>query len=138
MLEQSDCRISECPFLLPLPTSHFDGLMITSIVTENTTEIVHPAMIPIVRHCHALVSTNPILWSILKFAHFVLKMGFNMILVAFSTQKKKKSTRRGLYGAEPNASSRSITLHVSWLDDQNTLRSHVALYFVQMCQEVGS
>ena len=89
MLKQSESIISECPFfLLPLPTSHFDGLMITSIVTENATEIVHPAMIAIFRRCHALVSTNPILWSILNFAHFVSKMGFNMISVAFCTQKE--------------------------------------------------
>lgn len=63
-------------FLPPLPTSHFDGLMITSIVTENATEIVHPAMIAIFRHCHALVSTNPILWSILNFCTFCLEDGF--------------------------------------------------------------
>lgn len=54
--------------------------MITSIVIVNATEqIVHPAMIPIFRHCHGLVSINPMLRSILNLANFVLKMGFDVV-----------------------------------------------------------
>lgn len=61
-------------------TNHTDGPLITSIVSVNATaETVHPAMIPISRHCHALVSTNPMLQSILNFAHFVLKIEYNAI-----------------------------------------------------------
>lgn len=63
--------------------------MITSIVIVNATwEAVHPAKIAIVKHCHALVSANLLLWGTLHFAHFLSKIGFNMFLVAFGTQKK--------------------------------------------------
>lgn len=63
--------------------------MITSIVIVNATwEAVHPAKIAIVKHCHALVSANPPLWGTLNVSHFLLKIGFNMFLVAFGTQKK--------------------------------------------------
>lgn len=90
-------------------------------------QIVHIPMIPIFRRCHAVVSTNPMLWRILNLAHLVLRMGLNTACGGI-LYEQKKSTHRRLYGAEPNASSRSITQHVFWLDN---MRSHVVLYFGQ-------
>lgn len=103
-----------CLFSCLLPsTNHTDGPVITSIVSVNATgEIVHPATIPIFRHCHGLVSTNPILWSILNFAHFALKIEYNAIFGCIWYREEIKIYPQGLCGAQPND---SVPLHSMFL-----------------------
>lgn len=78
----------------------YDGLMITSWMLKGQT--VHFPVIPIFRHCYALVSTNPTSQSILNSAHLVLRMGLNA--ACGSILCKQILPTDSLHGPEPNAS----------------------------------
>lgn len=78
LMEQSHCRIFAWLFWIKCPFCSKKPLWWTNDYPLNAMgQIVHIAMIPIFRHCHAVVSTNPMLWSILNLAQLVLRMGLN-------------------------------------------------------------
>ena len=90
------------------PTTHFDALIITSIaMVKASGEMMHPAIIPVYRHCHVVVNSE-----VEKQNCKSPKYAFTKFIIVLSTLKKSNAAQRSSCGIEPYALTKSR--NVTW------------------------